>query len=70
MLFTINGIGYRFKFSFGAMEALNNPSRKAAKRLGLSYEGMFRQATIYAATSLEWPSLKEHTMLGVILMML
>ena len=50
-------------------DALNNPSRKAAERLGLSYEGMFRQATIYksrnrdtawyAATSLEWPSLKE-----------
>lgn len=50
-------------------DALNNPSRKAAERLGLSYEGMFRQATIYksrnrdtvwyAATSIEWPSLKE-----------
>jgi RimJ/RimL family protein N-acetyltransferase len=50
-------------------DALNNPSRKAAERLGLSYEGMFRQATIYksrnrdtvwyAATSLEWLYLKE-----------
>jgi|SRR6478609_3079773 RimJ/RimL family protein N-acetyltransferase len=48
--------------------ALNLPSRAAAQRLGLSYEGVFRQATVvkgrnrdtawYAATDRDWPSLK------------
>ena len=48
--------------------ALNEPSRKAALRLGLSYEGVFRQATIskgrnrdtawYAAIDSEWPALR------------
>ena len=48
--------------------ALNEPSRSAAMRLGLSYEGVFRQATIskgrnrdsawYAAIDTEWPALK------------
>ncbi|MEM8793015.1 MAG: GNAT family protein [Pseudomonadota bacterium] len=47
--------------------ALNAPSRSAAMRLGLSYEGVFRQATIvkghnrdtawYAAIDSEWPLL-------------
>ncbi|MFI5342888.1 MAG: GNAT family N-acetyltransferase [Chlamydiales bacterium] len=50
-------------------DSLNAPSRHAAQRLGLSYEGIFRQATIYksrnrdtawyAATSQDWPALKE-----------
>jgi RimJ/RimL family protein N-acetyltransferase len=49
--------------------ALNTPSRAAAQRLGLSYEGVFRQATVvkvrnrdtawYAAIDQEWPALKE-----------
>jgi RimJ/RimL family protein N-acetyltransferase len=49
-------------------DALNAPSRKAAQRLGLSYEGVFRQAVIYkqrnrdtawyAAIDQEWPQLK------------
>lgn len=49
-------------------DSLNAPSRHAAQRLGFSYEGIFRQATIYksrnrdtawyAITSKEWPSLK------------
>ena len=49
--------------------ALNMPSRRAAQRLGFSYEGVFRQATIvknrnrdtawFAAIDLEWPALKE-----------
>ena len=49
--------------------ALNAPSRAAAQRLGLSFEGVFRQATIvkgrnrdtawYAAIDQEWPALKE-----------
>ena len=48
--------------------ALNAPSRNAALRLGLSYEGIFRQMMVvkganrdsawYAATDSEWPSLK------------
>ena len=47
--------------------ALNAPSRRAAQRLGLSYEGIFRQATVvkgrnrdtawYAAIDREWPEL-------------
>ncbi|MHA1530262.1 MAG: GNAT family N-acetyltransferase [Alphaproteobacteria bacterium] len=49
-------------------DALNAPSRRAALRLGLSYEGVFRQATSYkgrnrdtawyAAIDAEWPALK------------
>jgi RimJ/RimL family protein N-acetyltransferase len=49
-------------------DALNAPSRRAAQRLGLSYEGVFRQATVYkgrnrdsawyAAIDTEWPALK------------
>ncbi|MFQ5564814.1 MAG: GNAT family N-acetyltransferase [Paracoccaceae bacterium] len=49
-------------------DALNAASRRAALRLGLSYEGVFRQATIYkgrnrdtawyAAIDAEWPRLK------------
>ena len=49
-------------------DALNAPSRAAAQRLGLSYEGIFRQATVYkqrnrdtawyATIDREWPDLK------------
>jgi RimJ/RimL family protein N-acetyltransferase len=49
-------------------DALNAPSRAAAQRLGLSYEGVFRQATVYkgrsrdtawyAAVDGEWPTLR------------
>jgi RimJ/RimL family protein N-acetyltransferase len=49
-------------------DALNAPSRRAAMRLGLSYEGVFRQATTYrgrnrdtawyAAIDSEWPAIK------------
>lgn len=48
-------------------DALNAPSRGAAERLGLSYEGIFRQARVYknrnrdtawyAAIDKEWPAL-------------
>jgi RimJ/RimL family protein N-acetyltransferase len=48
-------------------DALNMPSRAAAQRLGLSYEGVFRQAVVYkgrnrdsawyAAIDREWPAL-------------
>lgn len=49
-------------------DALNLPSRRAAQRLGLSYEGVFRQAAVvkgrnrdtawFAAIDGEWPALK------------
>ena len=49
-------------------DALNAPSRRAAQRLGLSYEGIFRQATVvkgrnrdtawFAAIDGEWPALR------------
>lgn len=49
--------------------ALNAPSRQAAQRLGLSYEGIFRQAAVvrgrnrdtawYAAIDAEWPALQQ-----------
>ncbi|WP_372387312.1 GNAT family N-acetyltransferase [Xanthomonas axonopodis] len=49
-------------------DSLNAPSRKAADRLGFSFEGVFRQAMIYKGRSRdtawfsildkEWPSLK------------
>lgn len=50
-------------------DALNAKSRAAAQRLGLSFEGVFRQATVYkgrnrdtawyAAIDQEWPALKD-----------
>lgn len=49
--------------------ALNVPSRRAAERLGFSFEGVFRQATVvkgrnrdtawFAAIDSEWPALQE-----------
>ena len=50
-------------------DALNAPSRRAAQRLGFSFEGIFRQATMYksrnrdtawyAITDKEWPHLER-----------
>jgi RimJ/RimL family protein N-acetyltransferase len=50
-------------------DALNAASRAAAQRLGLSFEGVFRQAAVYkgrnrdtawyAAIDAEWPALRE-----------
>jgi RimJ/RimL family protein N-acetyltransferase len=50
-------------------DALNEPSRAAARRLGFSFEGVFRQATVYKARSRdtawhaiidsEWPALRK-----------
>jgi RimJ/RimL family protein N-acetyltransferase len=61
------GLGYR-RYEWKC-DALNAPSRAAAQRLGLSFEGIFRQATIvkgrnrdtawYAATDYEWSAIKE-----------
>lgn len=59
--------GYR-RFEWKC-NALNKPSRVAAQRLGLSFEGVFRQATVskgrnrdtawFAAIDQEWSALKE-----------
>ena len=61
------GAGYR-RYEWKC-DALNRPSRRAAERLGLSYEGVFRQATVvkgrnrdtawFAAIDKEWPRLRE-----------
>jgi RimJ/RimL family protein N-acetyltransferase len=50
-------------------DALNEPSRQAAQRLGFTFEGIFRQATIYKGRNRntawysiidrEWPALKH-----------
>lgn len=58
--------GYR-RFEWKC-DALNLASRRAAERLGLSYEGVFRQATVvkgrnrdsawFAAIDGEWPALR------------
>lgn len=50
-------------------DALNMPSRRAAQRLGFSYEGIFRQAAVvkgrnrdtawFAVIDTEWPALRE-----------
>ena len=60
------GVGYR-RYEWKC-NALNAPSRVAAQRLGLSFEGVFRQAVIvkgrnrdtawYAAIDAEWPALE------------
>lgn len=50
-------------------DALNQPSRAAAQRLGFSFEGVFRQATVYkgrsrdtawyAVIDSDWPALRK-----------
>jgi RimJ/RimL family protein N-acetyltransferase len=50
-------------------DSLNAPSRRAAERFGFSYEGLFRQATIYRGRSRdtawfsmldrEWPAIRS-----------
>ncbi|MEO1640584.1 MAG: GNAT family protein [Pseudomonadota bacterium] len=60
-------LGYR-RFEWKC-DALNAPSRAAAKRLGFTYEGTFRQATVYknrnrdtawfAIIDQDWPGLQR-----------
>lgn len=64
-------IGWALRAGYRRVEwkcnALNLPSRRAAERLGLSYEGVFRQAMVvkgrnrdsawFAAIDKEWPAL-------------
>lgn len=66
-------MGWAFEAGYRRFEwkcdARNLPSRRAAQRLGLSYEGVFRQAGVvkgrnrdtawFAAIDSEWPALKE-----------
>jgi len=65
-------VGWAFDAGYRRVEwkcnALNLASRRAAERLGLSYEGVFRQATVvkgrnrdtawFAAIDAEWPALR------------
>jgi RimJ/RimL family protein N-acetyltransferase len=61
------GLGYR-RYEWKC-DALNAASRSAAQRLGFSFEGVFRQATVYkgrnrdtawyAVIDQEWPALRE-----------
>lgn len=66
MMEQVFALGYR-RYEWKC-NALNTPSREAALRLGFSYEGLFRQATVvkgrnrdtawYAVIDQEWPALQ------------
>ena len=66
MMDHVFALGYR-RYEWKC-DALNAPSRSAAQRLGFSFEGVFRQATMYKARNRdtawfavidqEWPALK------------
>ena len=53
-------LGYR-RFEWKC-DALNEPSRRAAERFGFTYEGTFRQATVYKHRSRDtaWFSMLDH----------
>lgn len=67
MMTAVFGLGYR-RYEWKC-DALNAPSRAAAQRLGFSFEGVFRQATIvkgrnrdtawYSVLDTEWPALQQ-----------
>ena len=67
MIAQVFALGYR-RFEWKC-DALNEPSRRAAIRLGLSHEGIFLQASVvkgrnrdtawYSATDREWPALQR-----------
>jgi RimJ/RimL family protein N-acetyltransferase len=67
MMRTAFELGYR-RYEWKC-DALNAPSRAAAQRLGLSFEGIFRQASVYkgrsrdtawyATIDSEWPALRQ-----------
>ena len=67
MMKRVFDLGYR-RYEWKC-DALNAPSRTAAQRLGFSFEGIFRQATVYkgrnrdtawyAAIDSEWPALSR-----------
>lgn len=65
--YVFDELGYR-RYEWKC-DALNAPSRRAAERLGFSYEGTFRQATVYkgrnrdtawfAMTDGDWPHIRR-----------
>jgi RimJ/RimL family protein N-acetyltransferase len=67
MSYVFDDLGYR-RYEWKC-DALNAPSRRAAGRLGFSYEGIFRQAQVvkgrnrdtawYAIVDAEWPEVRE-----------
>lgn len=67
MMQNVFDLGYR-RYEWKC-DALNGPSRVAAQRLGFSFEGIFRQATMYkgrnrdtawyAVIDREWPSIQS-----------
>ena len=67
MMKRVFDLGYR-RYEWKC-DSLNAPSRAAARRLGFSYEGLFRQATVYKGRNRdtkwfsildsEWPALRE-----------
>lgn len=67
MRYVFDELGYR-RYEWKC-DSLNAPSRRAAERLGFTYEGIFRQAVIYkgrnrdtawfAMTDDEWPALRQ-----------
>lgn len=66
MRHVFDDLGYR-RYEWKC-DALNGPSRKAASRLGFTFEGIFRQATMYkqrnrdtawfSITDAEWPAIR------------
>ncbi len=67
MSYIFDDLGYR-RYEWKC-DALNAPSRRAAERLGFSYEGIFRQAQVvkgrnrdtawYALLDTDWPRVRE-----------
>ena len=67
MRFAFDDLGYR-RYEWKC-DALNAPSRQAAHRLGFTFEGVFRQATVtkgrnrdtawFSILDHEWPALRE-----------
>lgn len=67
MKYAFEGLGYR-RFEWKC-DSLNEPSRRAAVRLGFTYEGRFRQHMVtkgrnrdtdwYSVTDSEWPALRD-----------
>ena len=67
MRYAFDGLGYR-RFEWKC-DALNEPSRQAALRLGFTYEGRFRNHLVtkgrnrdtdwFSVTDAEWPALKQ-----------
>jgi RimJ/RimL family protein N-acetyltransferase len=67
MSYVFDGLGYR-RYEWKC-DALNAPSRRAAERLGFTYEGIFRQSQVvkgrnrdtawYAMVDADWPRVRE-----------